>query len=102
MSVGRTHAGHQTRYELLEGDQLSAALTHTADPGEPLVWKILLPGPGGTQDLYGTQQFANPDYAQVQAWLSPVVGSDRATELAAAVEAAPPLPAAWTPRPGSA
>ena len=102
MSVGRTHAGHQTRYKLLEGDQLSAALTYTADPGEPSVWKILLPGPGGTQDLYGTQQFANPDYAQVQAWLSPVVGSDRATELAAAVEAAPPLPAAWTPRPGSA
>jgi uncharacterized membrane protein YoaK (UPF0700 family) len=102
MSVERTHAGHQTTYELRKGDQLSAALTYTADPGEPSVWKILLPGPGGTQDLYGTQQFANPDYAQVQAWLSPVIGSDRATELAAAVEAAPPLPAAWTPRPGSA
>jgi hypothetical protein len=37
------------------------ALIHTAEPGGPAVWKILLPGPTGTEDLYGTQQTPAPD-----------------------------------------
>lgn len=98
MTVERTHAGHQTRYEIRDSTGLACALTYTADPEAPASWKILLPGPGGTEDLYGTQQFADPDAARLEAWLSPLVGSDRAAELAEAVEAAPPQPAAWRPR----
>ena len=97
MSVERTHVGHQTRFELRDQAGLSCVLTYTADSDEPAVWKILLPGPGGTEDLYGTQQFAVPDAARLRAWLSPIVGSDQAAELAAAVDAAPPAPAAWKP-----
>jgi hypothetical protein len=100
MTVERTHAGHQTRYEIRDSGGLVCALTYTADPDEPATWKILLPGPGGAEDLYGTEQFADPDAAQLQAWLSPLVGDDRATELSEAVEAAPPLPAAWRPADG--
>ena len=84
MSVERTHAGHQTRYELREEAGLSCVLTYTADPDEPATWKILLPGPGGTEDLYGTQRFPDPDAARLQAWLSPIVGSGHAAELARA------------------
>jgi hypothetical protein len=99
MTVERTHAGHQTRYELRdETGGLSGVLTYTAEPDEPAVWKILLPGPGGTEDLYGTQQFPDPDAARLHAWLSPFIGSDHAAELADAVDDAPPPPAAWRPR----
>ncbi len=56
------------------------------------------PGPGGTEDLYGTQRFPDPDAARLQAWLSAIVGSGHAAELARAVDAAPPPPAAWRPR----
>ena len=73
-------------------------LTYTADPDEPAIWKILLPGPGGTEDLYGTQRLPDPDAARLQAWLSPIIGGDHAAELARAVDAAPPPPAAWRPR----
>jgi hypothetical protein len=99
MSVGRTHAGHQTRYELRDGTGLSCLLTYTADPDEPATWKVLLPGPGGTQDLYGTQRFAEPGPAELLGWLEPIVGRDHAAELAGAVDAAPPPPAAWRPGP---
>ena len=95
MSVERIHAGHQTRYELRDHARLSCALTYTADPDEPATWKILLPGPGGREDLYGTQRFPSPSAAQLVAWLSPIVGHDRAAELAAAVGTAPPPPAHW-------
>ena len=95
MSVDRTHAGHQTRYELHDQDRLSCVLTYTADPDEPATWKVLLPGPNGTEDLYGTQRFGSPDAAQLRSWLSPIIGTDRAAELAAAVDAAPPQPAHW-------
>jgi len=98
MSVERSHVGHQTRYELSDETGLSCVLTFTADPDEPAVWKILLPGPDGTEDLYGTHRLPEPDAAELEAWLSPIVGRDRATELANAVEAAPPPPAAWRPR----
>jgi hypothetical protein len=95
MGINRTHVGHQTRYELRDQAGPSCVLTYTADPQEPAAWKILLPGPGGTEDLYGTRHFVAPDAAQLEAWLAPVVGPDRAAELVAAVEAAPPLAAAW-------
>jgi hypothetical protein len=97
MSVERSHVGHQTRFELRGEAGLCCALTYTADPSEPAIWKILLPGPGGTEDLYGTQQFAQPDTARLRAWLSPIVGGDQAAELSAAVDAAPPAAAAWEP-----
>jgi hypothetical protein len=98
MNVERSHAGHQTRYELRDEAGLSSVLTYTADPTEPATWKILLPGPGGTEDLYGTQRFPDPNAARLQAWLTPIIGSDHAAELAGAVDAAPPPPAAWSRR----
>jgi hypothetical protein len=70
----------------------------SVERAQPATWKILLPGPGGTEDLSGTQRFTSPDAAQLQAWLTRIVGRDRAAELADAVAAAPPRPAAWRPR----
>jgi hypothetical protein len=97
MTVERKHAGHQTRYELHGDGGLSAVLTYTADPGDPATWKVLLPSPAGTEDLYGTERFPDPDAAQLQTWLTPIVGQDRATELTRAVDQAPPPTAAWRP-----
>jgi hypothetical protein len=91
MSVERTHAGHQTRYELSDETGLCCVLTYTADPDEPATWKI----EDGAEDLYGAERFADPDAARLQAWLSPLVGSGHADELAAAVDAAPPPSSAW-------
>jgi hypothetical protein len=95
MTVERTHMNHQTRYELDAGAGLSSVLTYTAAPDEPATWKILLPGPGGTEDLYGTQRIPTPDAGRLRAWLTPVIGSDHVAELAGAVDAAPPPTAAW-------
>lgn len=100
MSVERSDEGRQTRYELRDEDALSCVLTYTAEPGEPATWKILLPGPDGFEDLYGTHRFISPDASQLEKWLTPLVGAWRAQELAAAVDAAPPAPAGWTPGPG--
>jgi hypothetical protein len=50
------------------------------------------------RDLYSTQRFPDPDAKRLQDWLSPVIGSDHAAELASAVDAAPPPPAAWRSR----
>jgi hypothetical protein len=47
------------------------------------------------EDVYSTRQFSSPDAQQLLAWLKPVVGADDAAELTAAVDAAPPGPAAW-------
>jgi hypothetical protein len=99
MAVKRTSANHQTTYELRDDSGLSCVLTYTADPDEPATWKILMPGPGGTDDLFGTRQFLSPDHAQLQSWLSPVIGEERAAELADAVDAEPPPPSAWRTRP---
>lgn len=95
MTVDRTHMNHQTRYELHDDTGLACVLTYTAEPDESAIWKILLPGPGGTEDLYGTQQIPAPDAGQLRAWLTPIIGSDRAAQLAGAVDAAPPPTAAW-------
>jgi hypothetical protein len=96
MTVERTHdMNHQTRYELHDDAGLACILTYTAEPDEPATWKILLPGPGGTEDLYGTQRIPEPDAGRLQAWLTPIIGRDRAAELTAAVDAAPPPAAAW-------
>jgi hypothetical protein len=95
MSVERSHVGHQTRYEIRENSGLQCAVTYTAEPGSPAIWKIFLPGPGATEDLYATHQFTNPDAAQLKAWLGTVLDSDRAAELTDAVDAAPPPAAAW-------
>ena len=95
MSVDRMHVDHQTRYELHDDTGLASELTYAAAPDEPAVWKILLPGPGGTEDLYGTQQTPAPDAAWLRAWLTPIIGTDHAAELTDAVDAAPPPPAGW-------
>jgi hypothetical protein len=96
MTVDRTHnLNHQTRYELRGDTGLACALTFTAEPGEPASWKILLPGPGGTEDLYGAHQTPEPDAGWLQSWLTPIIGGDQAAQLAAAVDAAPPAASAW-------
>jgi hypothetical protein len=95
MTVDRTHLNHQTWYELHDDAGLASVLTYTAAPDEPAVWKILLPSPGGTEDLYSTHQTPAPDVGWLQAWLTPIVGIDHAAELTAAVDAAPPPPASW-------
>jgi hypothetical protein len=98
MAVERTYVDHQTRYELHDQAGLFCVLTYTAEPDEPATWMILLPDPGGTEDIYGTERFPDPDAARLQTWLSPFIGSERATELADGVDAAPPPQAAWRPR----
>jgi hypothetical protein len=95
MTVERTYAGHVTRYELRDGAALVCVLTFGGPEGEPAVWKILLPGPGGTEDLYGTERFLTPDAHHLRAWLTPIVGAGNAAKLTAAVDAEPPLTSAW-------
>jgi hypothetical protein len=95
MTVERTHAGYQTRYEIRDGTALVCVLTFGGDEGEPAVWKILLPGPGGTTDLYGTEQFLTPDARQLLDWLTPIVGAGNAAQLVDAVAAEPPPASAW-------
>jgi hypothetical protein len=95
MTVERSHGDHETRYALSDENGLACVLTYTAAPDEPATWKILLPGPGGTEDLYGTHRTTEPDASWLQSWLTAIIGGDRAAELAAAVDAAPPPAAAW-------
>jgi hypothetical protein len=45
-----------------------------------------------------TRQTPAPDADWLRSWLTPVIGGDRAAELAAAVDAAPPPPAEWRRR----
>jgi hypothetical protein len=97
MTVDRTDIAHETRYELRNGAGLRCVLAFDTGPDGrgPAMWKILLPGPAGTEDLYGTQEFLRPDAAQLTGWLTATVGRDAATELAAAVDADPPHAANW-------
>jgi hypothetical protein len=98
MSVERTQVGQQVRYELRHGAALVGVLIFGQPEIEPAAWKILLPGPGGTEDLYGTERFRAPDAPHLQAWLTPVVGAGPAAELTEAVDAQPPLASGWKPR----
>jgi hypothetical protein len=99
MTVQRTNVGHQTRYAMQDGAARRCILTFDKgeDGGGPAVWKILLPGPAGTEDLYGVHEFLKPDAAQLTAWLTPIVGPDAAAELAMAVDAEPPPGGSWQP-----
>jgi hypothetical protein len=96
VTVDRFHEGHRTRYELRDEDGPRCVLLYDAgeDGQGPAVWKILRPGPGGTEDLYGSQQFDHPGTAALTRWLEPFAGHEGAGELAAAVAASPPAPAA--------
>jgi hypothetical protein len=102
MTVERTHIGHETRYTLKDGGAVRCVLAFDVgqDAGGPAAWKILLPGPGGTDDLYGTKQLSQHDAAHLVAWLAPIVGQDAATELALAVDADPPHATDWRRSPG--
>jgi kynureninase len=99
MSVERTERGHQIRYELHHGAALVGVLIFGQPEIEPAAWKILLPGPGGTEDLYATERFQAPNAPQLRAWLTPFVGTGPAAELTDAVEAQPPLTSGWARRP---
>jgi hypothetical protein len=101
MTVIRSHAGHQTRYELYEESLLTCVVTYSAEPGEAASWKLLLPGADGAENLYHAHRFADPDAVQLQSWLTPVIGSDSATELANAIDSSPPAPAGWKRRTSS-
>jgi hypothetical protein len=98
MSVERTQRGHQIRYELREGGALVCVLLFGQPEIDPVAWKLLLPGPGGTEDLYATKQFRAPDASHLQAWLTPTVGAGHAAELTDAVDAQPPLTSGWDRR----
>jgi hypothetical protein len=97
MNVERTHSGHETRYAASDSSGLRYVVAFDAgeDNGGPAVWKILLPGPNGTEDLYRAEQFLSPDADQLAAWLTPVTGHDAAVELAGAVDRDPPGAAGW-------
>ncbi len=97
MAVERSHVDHETRYVVRDGTALRCVLAFDTGEGGggPAVWKILLPGPAGTEDLYGLHEFLRPDAAQLSAWLTPIVGPDAAAELATAVDADPPHAAGW-------
>ena len=61
----------------------------------PATGKILLPGPEGTDAIYGTEQFLTPDAGRLRSWLASVVGDDRAAELTGEVDAQPPATSGW-------
>ncbi len=90
MTIDRTQLGCQTRYTLREGAALSCTLTFGADAGAPPEWKILLPGPGGSRQPDVMHLFAAPVAVRLRTWLAPIIGPDRAAELADAVGARPP------------
>jgi hypothetical protein len=98
MTVTRTEVDHGISYQLSDDGGPRCRLVYATDPDEPAVWKLLLPGPGETEDLYATEQFIDADAAKLKDWLSPYIGDAEATELADAVDADPPLTAGWQPR----
>jgi len=97
MTVERSNISHQTQYALRDGGTLRFTLAFDTGPDGrgPAAWKVLLPGPAGTENRYSTREFPRPDAARLTAWLSPILGQDAATELAAAVDADPPHSAGW-------
>jgi hypothetical protein len=103
MTVARTHDGHQTQYVLRdETGQRCILLYDSGEEGQgPAIWKLLLPGPAGTEDLYGVHEFQEPDSPALTAWLTPLVGQHDASEISAAVDDSPPAAAGWRHRPGA-
>jgi hypothetical protein len=98
MATERAQVGHQTTYSLRDNGVLTCMLTYGEPDTAMAIWKILMPGAHGTNDLYSTERFRQPDAAQLRTWLTPVVGQQRADELAQAVDAEPPLTAGWQRR----
>jgi hypothetical protein len=68
MTVERSYQGHQTRYTPRDEADLERMLIFDASQDAQAAWKILLPGPGSTNDLYGTETFAAPDTRQLRTW----------------------------------
>lgn len=95
MTVHRTQVGYQTRYTLRAGATLSCVLTFGAGDSTPAEWTILLESTGTTRDRHVIHRFAAPVAVRLRAWLAQIIGAERAAELAAAVGARPPRPAAW-------
>jgi hypothetical protein len=95
MTVAGTHISHQTRYAMRDGAALRCILA--LDQGEDGTGpaEILLPGPTGTEDLYGVREFLKPDAALLRARLTPIVCPDAAAELVMAVDAKPPPDGGW-------
>ena len=90
MTVDRTQMGCQTRYTLRDRAGLPCTLTFGASESAPAEWTILLPEVGSHP--YVLHRFAAPVTVRFGAWLAPIIGPDRATELAAAVGTRPPQP----------
>jgi hypothetical protein len=91
MTVDRSEAGCLTRYTLHDGAGPFCTLTCGAGEIAPAEWKIQLPGGGISNPVYIMHRFAAPVAVRLQAWLAPIIGSDRAAELTNAVGARPPL-----------
>ena len=68
---------------------LTFGVDETSAPAE---WNIVLPGTGGSGHRHVMRRFAAPVAVRLRAWLAPIIGPDRATELAAAAGARPPRP----------
>jgi hypothetical protein len=92
MTVDRTQVGYQTSYTLRDVAGPSCTLTCGAGETAPAEWKIQLPGGASSNRVYIMHRFAAPVAARLRAWLVPIIGSDRAAELADAVGARPPRP----------
>jgi hypothetical protein len=101
MTVERNQLGCQTTYTLHEGEALACTLTLGANEDAPPEWKVRLPGPGGSRQLDVMRVFAAPVAVRLRAWLAPIIGPNRATELVCAVGARPPgLPVVPMQTPG--
>jgi len=87
MTVERTHGGHLTRYALHDDGALVCELTFGGPTREQASWKILLPGPDGTEGVYAAERLLTPGGEQLRAWLAPIVGAGHA----------PPSPPPWMP-----
>jgi hypothetical protein len=92
MTVDRTQVGYQTSYTLRDVTGPSCTLTCGTAETAPAEWKIQLPGIASSKRVYIVHRFAAPVAARLRAWLAPIIGSDRAAELADAVGARPPRP----------
>jgi hypothetical protein len=99
LTVDISHRGNETIYRLRDEAGRRCMLAFDASHDAQAVWKIVLPGPGGTDELYGTHRFEPPDAGHLRAWLEPIVGADQAAELVSAVEAQPPAEADWKRQP---